>query len=241
MKVLLIDDENDARRLLREYIADFPEFEVLEACKTGLEAIAAIDRHEPDLVFLDIQMPGASGFQVLQQIVHVPQVIFTTAYDRYALKAFDHNAVDYLLKPYTRERFRQAVGKVLASSPARNLGQVRHLAEYIGGQSPQRILVEQGNKMVALDLDHLIWVEADGDYTRLHTPQRSHLSAASMKELEERLPLERFVRIHRSAIVNIGHLKGTERDENGLYVLLSNGLKHKVSRTYVEGVKKMMV
>ena len=245
MNILIIDDEADARRLLREYLADFPQLHIAAECTNGLEAITGIDQHEPDLIFLDIQMPGASGFQVLQQIVHVPQVIFSTAYDRFALKAFDHNAVDYLLKPYTRERFRQAVNKVLVSAPARNLASVRSLTEHIGTETPTaaaRILVEQGNKMVALALDQLVWVEADGDYTRLHTTSgRSHLSAMSMLELEKRLPAEQFVRIHRSAIIGIAHLSGTERAETGLHVLLSNGVKHKVSRTYTDILKKWMV
>jgi two-component system LytT family response regulator len=126
---------------------------------------------EPDLVFLDIQMPGMSGFQVLQKVVHIPQVIFSTAYDRYALKAFDHNAVDYLLKPYTRERFAQAVSKVLLSASSRNLKQVREKTTYL-----DRLLVEQGNRLTALAVEDIIWIEADGDYAHLHTAQKSYLS-----------------------------------------------------------------
>jgi two-component system LytT family response regulator len=243
VKILLIDDESDARLLLREYLAEFPQFQIKAECTNGLAAITTIEQHEPDLIFLDIQMPGCSGFQVLQQIVHVPQVIFTTAFDRYALKAFDHNAVDYLLKPYTRERFRQAVNKVLLSQPARNLAAVRQLAETLpnDAQHPPRLLVEQGHRMVALPLEKIVWIEADGDYTRLHTTERAHLSPLSMQELEKRLPADRFVRIHRSAIIGIAHLVGTERNEAGLHALLSNGLRHKVSRTYQEVLKAWMV
>ena len=129
MKVLIIDDEADARMLLQQYLAGIPELDVVGECTNGLEAVRAIEQHEPGLIFLDIQMPGMSGFQVLQNIVHIPQVIFSTAYDKYAIKAFDHNAVDYLLKPYTKERFGQAINKVLLSTPARNLKQVRELTE----------------------------------------------------------------------------------------------------------------
>ncbi len=243
MNAYIIDDESDARRLLKEYLQAFPQINIMGECSNGLEAITAIDQFEPDLVFLDIQMPGASGFQVLQQIIHVPQVIFTTAYDRYALKAFDHNAVDYLLKPYTRERFNQGVNKVLLSSPIRNLNAVRQIAENFPSENLQtkRILVEQGHKMIALPIEKLIWVEADGDYTRLHTAERMHLSTLSMNELEKRLPSSLFVRIHRSAIVNTEYLNGSERDGSGLYVLLSNGLRHKVSRTYLEQLKRWMI
>src|SRR6476620_8470001 len=112
-KVIIIDDEEAARVLIKQYIANFQELEVIAECENGIEAVSAINRFEPDIVFLDIQMPGLSGFQVLKQIVHIPQIIFTTAYDQFAIKAFDLNAIDYLLKPYTRQRFNQAVSKLL--------------------------------------------------------------------------------------------------------------------------------
>jgi two-component system, LytTR family, response regulator len=143
-KVIVCDDEDDARLLIQQYIAGYPQLQVVKECSNGLEAVTAIDALEPDLIFLDIQMPGLSGFQVLQQIVHVPQIIFSTAFDKYALKAFDNNAVDYLLKPYTKERFSQAVNKVLLNSQ-RNMESIKNLGEHLqAGYSayPEKVLVD---------------------------------------------------------------------------------------------------
>ncbi|MCB0521960.1 MAG: response regulator transcription factor [Lewinellaceae bacterium] len=244
MKVILIDDEGDARLMLRQYLEEFPGLTIVDECSNGLEAVTAIERHEPDLVFLDIQMPGMSGFQVLQNIVHIPQVIFSTAYDRYALKAFDHNAVDYLLKPYTRDRFAQAVNKLLLSSPSRNLHQIRALADNLQKEQTQyldRLLVEQGNRMIALQAHEIIWIEANGDYANLHTGQKSFLSSLGLGELENRLNPAQFLRIHRSAIIGLAHILEVRKDPSGYYMDLTNGKRHKVSRSYQEALKKWMV
>ena len=245
MKVLLIDDEQDARLLLRQYLADFPQLSVVGEAGNGLEAILMIDEKEPDLIFLDIQMPGASGFQVLQQIIHVPQIIFSTAFDRYALKAFEENAVDYLLKPYTRERFGRSINKVLLSQPSRNLHSVRQLSENMPDNAqtsmPSRILVEQGNKMVAIPLHSIVYIEADGDYTRLHTPERFFLSSLNMFELEQRLTADIFQRVHRSAIVNMRCVVEVIKEPNGPVIILPKGIRQKVSRSYLEDIRKWMV
>ena len=244
MKVIIIDDEADARLILRQYLEDFPQFEILEECSNGIEAVNDIDRLEPDLIFLDIQMPGMSGFQVLQKIVHIPQVIFSTAFDRYALKAFDHNAVDYLLKPYTRDRFAQAVNKVLLSGPSRNLRQIRNLEENLQREANEwldRLLVEQGNRMIALSAEDIIWIEADGDYAHLHTKEKSYLSTLGLGELDSRLNPTLFLRIHRSAIIGLQHIREVRKDPSGYYVYLKNGERHKVSRSYQNALKKWMV
>lgn len=244
MKILIIDDESDARLMLRQYLEDFPQLEVVGECSNGIEAVNDIDRLEPDLIFLDIQMPGMSGFQVLQNIVHVPQIIFSTAYDRYALKAFDHNAVDYLLKPYTRERFAQAVNKVLLSMPSRNLKQVRQLTENLQTEEKNylnRLLVEQGNRMIALAVTDIIWIEAAGDYAQLHTSKKSYLSNLGLGELESRLDPSVLLRIHRSAIIGLGHIQEVRKDPSGYYVTLRSGQRHKVSRSYQVALKKWMV
>ena len=244
MKVLIIDDEADARLLLQQYLEGFPQLEVVQECSNGLEAVTGIEQREPDLIFLDIQMPGMSGFQVLQKIVHIPQVIFSTAYDKYALKAFDHNAVDYLLKPYTRERFAQAVNKVLLSAPSRNLKQVRQLTENLQIEKTNyldRLLVEQGNRMIALKAEDIIWIEADGDYAHLHTSKKSYLSNLGLGELDSRLNPTLFLRIHRSAIIGLSHIHEVRKDPSGYYVSLKNGKRHKVSRSYQGALKKWMV
>jgi two-component system, LytTR family, response regulator len=227
--------------LIRQYIADYPQLQVVQECSNGPEAVAAIDALEPDLIFLDIQMPGLSGFQVLQKIVHVPQIIFSTAFDKYALKAFDNNAVDYLLKPYTKQRFNQAVNKVL-QQVVKNLESVKNLSDHLHeGYTayPEKVLVESGSRMISLAVNEIFLIEADGDYTRLHTVQKFYISNYGISILEQKLNPGVFIRIHRSAIVNINTIKEVYRDANGYYVVLQNGTTQKVGRSYTEVIKKL--
>ncbi len=240
-KVIICDDEDDARLLLRQYIAAYPQLQVVYECINGPEAVQAIDSLEPDLIFLDIQMPGLSGFQVLQKIVHVPQIIFSTAYDKYALKAFDNNAVDYLLKPYTKERFAQAVNKILLSSN-KNLETIRNLSDDLQSSYvayPEKVLVESGSRMISLSVNDIIWIEADGDYTRLHTAQKFYISSYGISVLEQKLNPALFIRIHRGTIVNTNIIKEVYRDVNGYYVILQNGTQQKVGRSYTDVIKKL--
>jgi two-component system, LytTR family, response regulator len=242
-KVIICDDEDDARLLLQQYIADFPKLQVVQECSNGPAAVTAIDSLEPDLIFLDIQMPGLSGFQVLQQIVYVPQIIFSTAFDKYALKAFDNNAIDYLLKPYTKTRFAQAVNKVLAGH-SKNLESIKNLSEHLqAGYNayPEKVLVENGNRMISLSVNDLMRIEADGDYTRMYAGQKFYISNYSMSTLEQKLNPAVFMRIHRSTIVNINSIKEVYRDANGYYVLLQDATTHKVGRSYVEAIKKIVL
>ncbi|TAD86659.1 MAG: DNA-binding response regulator [Bacteroidetes bacterium] len=242
-KVLIIDDEADARQLIRQYLEELPHMQIAAECRNGIEAVQAIDQHEPDLVFMDIQMPGLSGFQVLQQIVHIPQIIFSTAFDKYALKAFDHHAVDYLLKPYTRERFSQAIQKVMLAGN-RHRDQIRQLDEQLQketGSYPERLLVEQGNKLVSIKTNEVVWLEADGDYTRIHNSRQFFLSGLGIGQLEQKLNPAIFLRIHRGAIINIHQIQEVHREASGPQVVMQNGTVHKVSRTYTEALKKLII
>jgi two-component system, LytTR family, response regulator len=240
-KIIICDDEDDARLLIQQYIAGYPQLQVIKECNNGPEAVAAIDSLEPDLIFLDIQMPGLSGFQVLQKIVHVPQIIFSTAFDKYALKAFDNNAVDYLLKPYTKERFAQAVNKVLLGA-AKNREAIKNLSDNLQSAYtayPEKVLVESGSRMISLSVNDIHWIEADGDYTRLHTAQKFYLSTYGISILEQKLNPAAFIRIHRSAIININLIKEVYKDSNGYYAVLQNGATQKVGRSYTEVIKKL--
>lgn len=242
-KVIICDDEDDARLIIQQYLADYPQLQVIKECSNGLEAITAIDALEPDLIFLDIQMPGLSGFQVLQKIVHVPQIIFSTAFDKYALKAFDNNAVDYLLKPYTKIRFAQAVNKIL-SGQSKNRESIKNLSDHLqAGYTayPEKVLVENGNRMISLAVNDVMRIEADGDYTRIHAGQKFYISSYSMSTLEQKLNPAVFMRIHRSTIININSIKELYRDANGYYVLLQDATTHKVGRSYVEVIKKIVL
>jgi two-component system, LytTR family, response regulator len=171
----------------------------------------------------------------------VPQIIFSTAFDKYALKAFDNNAVDYLLKPYTRQRFGQAVNKVLLNA-AKNMDGIKKLSENLQTSSatyPEKVLVDNGNRMLSLHVNDIIWMEAEGDYTKLHSSNKNYLSSYGIGTLEQKLNPVVFVRIHRSAIININMVKEVFKDTNGYYVVLQNGTSHKVGRNYVEVIKKI--
>ena len=237
-KVVIIDDEKDARLLIRQYLKAFSEFEIIAECSNGIEAVTKINSLEPDIIFLDVQMPGLSGFQVVQQLVHVPKIIFTTAYDRYALKAFDSNAIDYLLKPYTSERFAKAIEKILFQD-RQNFMQAQKLAsELVANPYPERILVECGNKLVKVDTPDIYFLEAERDYTRIHTADKSYLSNYGIGSLELRLNPQTFLRIHRSYIVNMQYMKEVYKEGVGAQIVMKNDKVLNVSRSYMDTFKK---
>jgi two-component system LytT family response regulator len=241
--VLIIDDEAAARLLIRQYLEGNAYFEVSGECDNGLDAVTAINSLEPHLVFLDVKMPGLSGLQVVQEIVHVPQIIFTTAYDRYALKAFDANATDYLLKPYTRERFEKALSKILHYTRP-NLEEARRIAEQLTGRiAPEAIstiLVESGSKLISLELKDVICMEAEKDYTWMHTASKSYLSNYGISQLEQRLSPVQFLRVHRSFIVNISHIKEVHKEGVSAQLVTTNGKVISVSRTYMPELKRLI-
>jgi two-component system, LytTR family, response regulator len=244
-RTFIIDDEAPARIILKQYVEEFPEIEIIGECKNGAEAVAAIDKEEPDLIFLDIQMPLLNGFQVIQKIIHIPQIIFTTAYDKFALNAFNVNAIDYLLKPYTFERFEQAVTKVIHNhKPEKEkleqlTTQLQQNKEY-----PERLLVEtQGGRLIGLQSADIIHIEASGDYAKIITFSSQHyLTSTRMALLEQRLNPNMFTRIHRSDIININAVKEVSKDGNGGYdILLTNHHVVRASRTYAANVRKFML
>ncbi len=245
MKVLLIDDEAPARRLLREYLGAYPQLEIVAEATNGIEAIRLIGEHAPDLLFLDVQMPGLTGLEVLQNLPQLPKVIFATAYDAYALQAFELSAVDYLLKPFTRERLAKAVTKVL-QTPAANLDGVQALTERLlsadrGRQYAPKILVSSGSKIAALDPADVIRLEAEGDYAKIVTAEKSYLSSSCLGDLAERLDPGVFVRVHRSHVINLGQLAEVSKDGTTFYLAMANGDRVRVSRGYADVVKSWVV
>ena len=236
-KVVLVDDEAPARTLLKEYLQVYPKLTVVAECKNGIEAIGIINVLKPDLVFLDVQMPGKTGFEVLAELDHLPQIIFATAHDQYALHAFNANALDYLLKPFTRERFDQALKKA-----GTDHSMSRHLlafAESLQSKTyPERIFVEQGNKLTTLRVDEIQWLEAEGDYTKIHTARSSFISSKGIGEMENRLNRQQFQRIHRSAIIALNAVKEVHREPTGPQVVLHDGTVLKVSRSYAEALRR---
>ncbi len=245
LKTLLIDDEAPARKLLREYLAAYPQIDIVAEATNGIEAIRLIGHHSPDLIFLDVQMPGLTGLEVLQNLPQLPKVIFATAYDDYALQAFELSAVDYLLKPFTRERLAKAVARVL-ETPTANLDGVRALTERLLAADrtmryPPKILVAAGSKIAALDPAAVVRLEADGDYARIVTAEKTYHSSSCLGDLVERLDPKVFVRVHRSHVINLGQLSEVSREGTTFYLTMGNGDRVRVSRGYGELVRGWMV
>ena len=212
-KIIIIDDEAAGRQLIREYLEDFPDLIVIGEANNGVDAIRLIREFKPDLIFLDIQMPGLNGFDVLTRLDEMPLVIFSTAYDKYALKAFEVHALDYLLKPYTRDRFSIAVQKAL-NSLQNNLNSVQSLTESLltpESTYPEKILVQIGAKLVTVDLAEVIWIDAEGDYSKLITSKQRYLSNYGLGALEKKLDPRRFIRVHRSAIINLAFVQEIQK------------------------------
>lgn len=241
-KIIIIDDEAAGRQLIREYLEDFPDMIVVGEANNGVDAIRLIREFKPDLIFLDIQMPGLSGFDVLTRLEETPLVIFSTAYDKYALKAFEVHALDYLLKPYTRERFSVAVKKAL-NSLQNNLNSVQALTESLltpnENSYPEKILVQIGAKLITVDLAEVIWIDAEGDYSKLITAKQGYLSNYGLGALEKKLNPRRFIRVHRSAIINLAFVQEIQKQVSSYDVLLKNGDVVRVSRGYMENIRRL--
>jgi len=243
---LIIDDEKLARDLLREYLEPFENIELLDECSKGSEAVEKINRLKPDLIFLDVQMPGMTGFEVLDEISHEPYVIFTTAYDQYAIKAFERNAIDYLLKPMDEERFKLAVERAMKRKKMEegrvedllgSLREVKHRDSY-----DSHIFVQKSEKLFNLQVDEIIYLEASGDYTIISTKNDQFVSSSGIGKLEELMNPDTFIRVHRSTIVNVNYLKEIERHFNGgMIVKMQSGKSFPVSRTYAKQIRKKVV
>ena len=239
-KVLIVDDEAAARKLISEYLADFPELIVLGEVNNGVDAVTQINKFQPDLVFLDVQMPGLTGFEVLHRLEELPKIIFSTAYDQYALKAFDVHAIDYLLKPYTKERFKKAVEKVSFSENQSGLVPLAAGVIMDNPNYPERILVEHNKRFITIATTDIIWIEAYGDYSKLHTEQGVYVSNFGISQLEEKLNPNLFIRVHRSHMVNLKAIAQLDKYAKSYDIKMSNGDVVRVSRGYMAEVKKLM-
>ncbi|HBS85131.1 MAG: DNA-binding response regulator [Bacteroidetes bacterium GWF2_38_335] len=236
LKTIIIEDEQPARDLVKFYLKDFPEIELIDECDDGFKGIKSIQEHKPDLIFLDIQMPKLSGFELLELLDEYPQIIFTTAYDQYALKAFELNAVDYLLKPFSKERFRSAVEKAMEKLGQKNGTQEQaESLNRITDENPEeltRIVVRSSGKIVVIPVDSVSHFEAEDDYVMIFSAQGKHLKKATMKFFESRLDSKKFIRVHRSCIVNVDFITKIELMEKEMYLLiLKDNSKLKVSKS----------
>jgi len=257
IKTLIVDDEPLARRNLRVLLERDPQIEILDECRNGREAVKAINTLSPDLIFLDIQMPEMDGFDVLERVgpAHIQAIIFVTAFDQYALKAFDVHALDYLLKPFDDERFARALDRAKSQIAAREINQLseRLLAllearetERKGSKGEERyltrLMIKASSRVMLLKVDEIDFIEADGNYAKLHTGRKTHLLREKMNDLEGRLDPAKFVRIHRSIIVNLERIKEMHPHFNGDYVVvLEDGRQLKLSRTRREQLEARLI
>jgi len=232
MKIIIIDDEPLARSIIKEYLQSYEEAEVVAECNDGFEGMKAISRLEPDLIFLDIQMPKINGFEMLELIENPPAVIFTTAFDEFAIKAFELNATDYLLKPFSRERFDKAINKYLNQAIAVPSAEaVVETASQSPGQQ-NRIVVKDGSKIKIIPVNQIHYLEAADDYVKIMTAEASFLKKRTMSFFEQSLAIHHFVRIHRSYIVNtqlITRIDPYEKESH--LVILSTGAKLPASKS----------
>jgi two-component system LytT family response regulator len=240
IQAILVDDEELARTLLREYLAEYPDVEIAAECANGFDAVRNIIELKPDLVFLDIQMPKLSGFEVLELIPHDLAVVFVTAYDQYALQAFNVHAVDYLLKPFTKERFAETMRLVrqrLQGRDSKVLDQLVHSVRQ--REKPlQRVLIRNGSQVHVIPVDQIEYVEAQDDYVAFVTKGKKHLKQQRLSEVEEQLDNARFVRIHRSYILNLDYLARIELyAKDSRMAILKDGTQLQVSRSGYEKLK----
>lgn len=231
-KIIIIDDEPLARSIVKEYLDQHPDLELVAECGNGFEGVKAIQQFQPDLIFLDIQMPKINGFEMLELIEQPPSVIFTTAFDEFAIKAFEAHAIDYLLKPFNQERFDKAIAK-WAEKKSTRIDRTDELLE-TAAQSPSqsnRIVVKNGSKIKIIPVHDIRYLEAADDYVKIHTSEGYFLKNKTMNHFEQVLDTQMFVRAHRSYIINIHEITRIDPYEKDSHVaILRSGTKVPVSR-----------
>jgi two-component system LytT family response regulator len=243
MNAVLIDDEPLARSIVLEYLASYPQIKVVAECNDGFEGLKAIQQYQPELIFLDIQMPKINGFEMLELVEQPPAIIFTTAFDEYAMRAFEAHAMDYLLKPFSQERFNKAIAKVLIHS---SLLQQKEATEKLM-QAPvqplqnERIVVKSGGKIKIINTGHIIYLEAADDYVKIHTAEGVFLKNKTLSFYEQSLPGDQFVRTHRSYMVNVQEITRLDPYEKDSHLaILRKGDKIPVSKTGYARLKTVL-
>jgi two-component system, LytTR family, response regulator len=244
IRCVLVDDEDLARQVLREYLRGETDVEIVAECANGFDAVKAVGEHRPDLVFLDVQMPKLDGFEVLELVGGEAAVVFVTAYDQYAMKAFDAAAVDYLLKPFDVDRFRTALDRVrrrLGDRAAHPNPAELKVAAQPPGQHARRIVVKDGTRVHIIPLGQLDYAEAQDDYVALHSAGKTYLKQQTISSLESSLDAQRFVRVHRSSIINLDRIAKIEPyTKDTRMAVLSDGSQVPVSRAGYLRLKELM-
>jgi len=234
IKAVIIDDEPLAREIVKEYLLSYPQVQVIQECGDGFEGLKAIQQHQPDIIFLDVQMPKINGFEMLELVEELPAVVFATAFEEHAIRAFEVNAVDYLLKPFSKERFDKAVQKWLDRHAADELQQTAALLETAASSPIQsnRIVVKISGKIKIIPVQEIHYLEAADDYVKIITPEGTFLKNKTMQFFEKSLDPQQFARVHRSYMLNVNQVTRIEpyEKENHL-AILKTGAKVPVSKT----------
>lgn len=248
IRTVIADDEPLARERLYGLLSSEPDIDVVDQCADGTQTVAAVLSHRPDLLFLDVEMPGSNGFGVLAKLNprELPLIIFVTAYDKYALKAFEAHALDYLLKPFDRERFAAALGQArhrIAQNRSTDMSArfLEMFQQVNGDRRVERIVIKSGGRIIFLRTDEVDWIEAAGNYVELHVGRESHLLRETLTAFEEKLAPSMFVRIHRSAIVNVERIRELKPNLGGDYeVVLRDGTQLTLSRNYRNRLQQLI-
>ena len=244
VRTFVIEDEPQARQTLCDYLADVAWIEIVGQCADGRAAVADIDRLEPQLVFLDVRLPELSGLEVLSAIRHQPDVVFATAYDQYAVTAFELGALDYLVKPFGRDRFRRMLERVQhrLTTAAEGPSSSERARTMLGDTPLRRLFARRGDRIVPISAAGIVRIQAKGDYAEVHAPGGPFLLHVSLSELAERLDRERFIQVHRSHIVNLDAMKllRPHEDERRLVIVLANGEEIVASRAASETLRKQV-
>jgi two-component system, LytTR family, response regulator len=244
IRVIIIDDEPLAVSIVQDYLKKFPQISVVEVCENGFEGVKAIAQHKPDLVFLDIQMPKINGFEMLELIDEPPSVIFTTAFDEYAIRAFEAHAIDYLLKPFSEERFSKALEKWLSQrNDVTGAKKLTKLTEelHLRPEEQHRIVVRTGSNIRIIPVQDIHYIEALDDYVKLFTADEHFLKKQTMRHFEQALSQAQFVRVHRSYIVSIQQITRLEPMGKDTWIaLLKNGTRIPLSKNGYHRLKEVL-
>lgn len=237
IKVVLIDDEPLARSIVAEYLQTFSNIEIVQECSDGFEGMKAISQHHPDLIFLDVQMPKITGFEMLELLEEPPAVIFTTAFDEFAMRAFEAHAIDYLLKPFSKERFDKAIEKWMKQKAAPQSTQA--LLEAVASQQEEqhRVVVKTGSSIRIIPMQEVLYFEAYDDYVKIHTKDGYYLKKKTMQHFENTLDGATFVRVHRSFIIQVAQITKIDSADE---VLLKSGVRVPLSRTGYTKLKAVL-
>ncbi len=245
IKTIIIDDEPLARDMVKEYLKAYPFISVVDECGDGFQGVKAIAEHQPDLIFLDVQMPKINGFEMLELLNTQPGVIFTTAFDEYAIKAFEAHAIDYLLKPFSRERFDKAVQKWKqhhsTTIPNRGLKELEEEPTSLTPEQHSRVVVKTGNNIRIIPMSEILYLQADDDYVKIHTKEGSYLKKKTISYFEKVMDQNQFVRVHRSYMVQVGQVTRIEPyEKEGHLAILKSGEKIPISKTGYPKLKAIL-